>query len=1051
MERVIDWPGPDGLGYVNLHWTKDGKWRGRPFKTVEEFMAYTQWMTIKPQVADDIYFCLTKQSQTGPTLKGTKGNVVTALRNAANAMSSRALWFDIDIKAPPKGYKTVDEVLIAIDAFCAQANLPGPSALVHSGGGVHVYWFFETAQDMAVWKPIALGLKAEAQRLGLRADYGVTPDPARVLRVPGTFNRKQENNPRPVRLLHLGPDYPVERFQHLEPIGRPLMPVTAAVTALQKPPPFDLSAFEGQMMHPEFSMLNPMADVLAGDHKDRRDLPLDPTPMIKMCPHFEDVFKTGGAGLPQGLWMLDVLASTWMENGRTFAQEFSKGYSSYDPDEVDRMFDRKTVDKAARDLGWPSCQAFENEGCKQCAGCNLKGTINSPLKLCNKIDPDPPTPVAFQPAAAPLDLLLPPGYTVKDGFIVCVVDKFDKEGAALAPDIWQLFHVKIVGRPWCSADNHLHFTYEDKHHTVEVAVPFKLAGSEMALASFLADKGVMPQFDKMVRTFMRSWISHIRELQRSEVTAPYGWVEDETGSIRGFAYGGYLFKADGTTERTTNSEKVLEAAYTPKGDPQVMVDMVKHVCDVQHAPLQIMSLQPWASPLLYVTGENATVVWGWSPNAGTGKTTALRTGMALWSNPKKSGENGFSTVVGLELKMNSLKNLPIVIDELLREEDIDKMIPAFQMVSQGESGQRGKRDRTLAEHPDWKCTLVCGSNQSMHERQLIKGGASDASMKRVFEVCVDPGPVQAHAATMTAVARRRDDLNSNYGMIGLAYAKYLAEHRESIKARGIQIEADFRKHVKVTNSERFWLAACTTTLLAAELANTILAQPLYQVDLIRQYLINTYRAQQQWVEENVQISGTFMQSEDILEQFLEAFTNHQLATDKLHTGKGAPGLFETFTVPAANSARGNICAIHWAIEARVVHIHLGKFKQWIKEELPPNTATGNGVVNALKRSMKAKQLDRVDMLAGTKLPISQGRVAVLEIPVTEDTFLHTIMERFVKAAPASSVSAAFEAQDEYGGVQSALQAGIAQSAKDHALLAGITGLTGATGPAGGAP
>ena len=45
------------------------------------------------------------------------------------------------------------------------------------------------------------------------------------------------------------------------------------------------------------------------------------------------------------------------------------------------MFERKLAERQTHDYGWPSCKAFEDAGCKQCATCPLKGTIKSPLNL----------------------------------------------------------------------------------------------------------------------------------------------------------------------------------------------------------------------------------------------------------------------------------------------------------------------------------------------------------------------------------------------------------------------------------------------------------------------------------------------------------------------------------------------------------------------------------------------------------------------------------------------------------------------------------------------
>ena len=85
--------------------------------------------------------------------------------------------------------------------------LPRPHIAVRSGGGVHAYWLLDAPvglpgdEDRLYYKKT---LRRFVQAIG-----GVSPgahadpaccDPARILRVPGTFNYKQET-PRPVEVL----------------------------------------------------------------------------------------------------------------------------------------------------------------------------------------------------------------------------------------------------------------------------------------------------------------------------------------------------------------------------------------------------------------------------------------------------------------------------------------------------------------------------------------------------------------------------------------------------------------------------------------------------------------------------------------------------------------------------------------------------------------------------------------------------------------------------------------------------------------------------------
>ena len=384
MERVVAWPGPSGPGFVNLHWKtphlgKNGKplWGGRPFKEIEPFMDMAQWGSTKPSVMTDIFFCLSVQAQAGPLRNGK----LTAMRGAALATLLKAIWLDIDVKAD-KGYATLSEALAAISKFCADANLPRPSALVFSGGGIHVYWISDVPLSVSEWRPYAEGLRAEASRLGLKFDEGVTTDAARILRVPGTFNNKTAP-PRACRIAGLGRDcnFAVD-LGRLATFVPPQAKIIAAVTVA----PFDLKKFEGYVPPAELAGLDPH-DSLAAGINDYDDTPLDYAEIFKECPHFQATFLNHGAQNGQGLWMLDVLASTFLDDGHRIAHTLSRGYKTYTCEETDKMWERKSRERQERGLGWPSCAALENQGCKECASCVHRGKINSPLNLAGPIAP----------------------------------------------------------------------------------------------------------------------------------------------------------------------------------------------------------------------------------------------------------------------------------------------------------------------------------------------------------------------------------------------------------------------------------------------------------------------------------------------------------------------------------------------------------------------------------------------------------------------------------------------------------------------------------------
>jgi hypothetical protein len=129
-------------------------------------------------------------------------------RTHENVAYVRALWMDIDCgptKAVPdekgiiKGY--VDQLtgLNEFGKFCKNVGLPKP-ILVSSGYGIHAYWLLEETVSRLEWEPLANRLRELCVEQGLIVDPSVF-EASRVLRVPGTYNFKQEE-PLEVRVLN---------------------------------------------------------------------------------------------------------------------------------------------------------------------------------------------------------------------------------------------------------------------------------------------------------------------------------------------------------------------------------------------------------------------------------------------------------------------------------------------------------------------------------------------------------------------------------------------------------------------------------------------------------------------------------------------------------------------------------------------------------------------------------------------------------------------------------------------------------------------------------
>ncbi|MBK7875540.1 MAG: hypothetical protein IPJ77_07285 [Planctomycetes bacterium] len=110
---------------------------------------------------------------------------------AEHVLPGRVLWADLDTKDYPGG---IDDLRARVNAFPLK-----PSIIVWSGHGVHLFWLLD-----AVTEPAKIAHCNERIAAKLGGDHAW--DRARVLRLPGTVNRKRPDALEDVELRTFEPD-----------------------------------------------------------------------------------------------------------------------------------------------------------------------------------------------------------------------------------------------------------------------------------------------------------------------------------------------------------------------------------------------------------------------------------------------------------------------------------------------------------------------------------------------------------------------------------------------------------------------------------------------------------------------------------------------------------------------------------------------------------------------------------------------------------------------------------------------------------------------------
>ena len=1035
MERVVAWPGDaNAPGHVNLHWTSDKfhGMAGKPFKDVHSFMQMAHWLTTQPEYAKDIYFCLSTQSHTKLSAAGK----VQAVRLAENALWLKAIWLDIDVK-PEKGYATLAEAYDALTKLVKDNNLPAPSALVHSGSGLHVYWVSDRGLTVTEWKPFAYGLRDVAVRAGLKCDAGLTTDAARVLRVAGTFNRKTDI-PRPVILKHLGASYDFNvALAALAVSGAPL--VTAPVTKQLNAAALDLTAFAGYKPPALLSDLDPQSEKLSAGIQQRSDLPLKVAPLMN-CPHFQEALNTGGKGYPQGLWMQDVLASVFTEGGRQFAHWLSKGYSAYSKVDTDAMFDRKVADRE-RGIGWPSCQAFENDGCKLCATCIYKGKINSPLNLTSRIDPPPeevrPPMLAdkmVNPAPDDYDLMLPEGYQLNDKGIICKRVAVPKDEGEPAEDVLaELFHFPIGYPMMVGGVNpamHLKVEY-GKDGILDLIIPQAAFSSDQKMREAMDQSFglIYTPNDKHVRHFMKSWQARLVDANARVNAQPFGWLMPKAGGTTpdGFCYGGHTYFTDGGVGAAGIADPEIKESFTPRGKIDSWYKLLKVITDQHHPALEVLLLGSFAAPLMWIGGEKAGVLWGWSHDSAAHKSTSIDTGTAIWASPPKGKLRADSSELGIQHRLGVLQNLPVVIDEVRQDSEVQTIAKLTGTLTEGGSGAKMKRSGTeQRKQLTWETLMLVGSNQDCRGAILNQNPSTDAGLRRVFVF-----EVEKRGDTATGVGDMINSLVHNYGQMGKQYSQYLATNRQEIETSGRNIRDEIDKRINFQSEERFWRSLCTAVLTAAVTFNKMTGTEWFHVDEVFEFLAKHYQKQRDYATQNCAVGGSYGSAFNIMNRFFNGTLDYQLWTANM-AGRGRSAVTLLHKYPGSVPKP---VWVHWVRDQRVVHVSKKMLDEWCAHQQP--TVSTDTLWSGLKQHFGAELRDKIQLTAGIS-NMGQAREQVLEIKVTDGSPWEPNLLSHSTASDLSATSGVPVAETyitEYGGpVSGGLDNAMAQAIDDLALV-----------------
>jgi hypothetical protein len=967
LYRVLPWGG-DPTPYVNIQWTyqkgtmKKPGWTGRACTTIDECINTITWAQTLPDTRD-IYVCMSTQRQCEvKTSRNGKSSYRLAIRGQPNAVNLKALFLDIDVKEG--AYATTHDAIVGLKQFYEKSGMPKPTLVVASGsGGLHVYWVLSKPLTPREWQPLATALVACAKSHGLKFDGAVTIDSARVLRVPGTTNRKV-NKPVELGVKNIVQEnYDVDVMQN------------ALRKYIQVAPGPLPTKVNGTRLNDELS-----AGIVLGK------APLVNIESIAQggCGFIANALNNGGADLANPLWNLTTLISVFTEDAKATAHRLACGHTSYTVEETDVLFERKTREKEEKNLGWPSCSTIEASGCTACSTCPHRQTAGSPIKLGRpSTAPLPLNPAGLKVgqvhnvAPSSTNVLngdIPPGF-VRDanGLIFkidLVKDSSEHELKLLVP--YPLWSAWLQDRPWTlHIETSIRPDWPRRHLSIQLS---ETGGRDFH--KVLRGQGFVVKLSQQraFEEFIMAWIQKLQGMKDKVVSAaPYGWSV-VNGKLEGFCYGGTVWFQGG--ERPSSAaDDVIARRYSAKGELEPWLNAACMITDQGRPELDAVIGMSFGAPLMRFTGHEGALMSIYSTESGIGKTTAIKVAQAVWGDPIRGVQGLGDTTNSVMNKVGVLQHLPIFWDELKTEEDNQRFVSFAFQVSSGKEKSRMTAQVVQRETGFWQTIVLAASNDSLVDYINRKVKTTMAGAYRIFEYIVPPALSKTSPGD---VARRVSLLNENHGHAGALYAKFLGENHVQLAADMAKLQDWLNTKLQGKQEERFWIATMACVIGGARYANE-LGLTKIKIEPLIKFLMRVLEHQR-----NTQpTTPVDMRDPKIVLTVLAQFLNimrarHTLQTDRIVVSRGRP---PPGTVNIIDTDLAKLDAIYVQHDSQIMRIALVHFRKWLEAQgYSPSI-----IVDALKQQYGARIVFAI-IAGGTSFAIPRGYENLLEIDLMNPVF-----------------------------------------------------------------
>lgn len=884
-------------------------------------------------------------------------------RKGINTVALQSFYVDLDFH----DYDSPE--LARADIVRLYDSVGHPSITVFSGGGLHLYWVLRAPLPTDEWKPIASAFKAHWQSLGIKADPAVTADMARVLRLPGTHNRKSEyGTPREVA---------IEEFTDLTYDAQGFARKIAAATPKVKPRiPATVRA------RPTAPGLND--DLISRGEHQKSYIQF----LLPKCLQMQALWRDR-ATLSEPKWFKALGLLRHLENGRALAHVFSKDHPGYTVEETDA----KLAQLEEKDIGPTTCAAFKSENPAGCEGCPYN--ITSPILLGHEevqaVEPVVQVTEHTVTAAGEAtviqrvehpDVSIPKGYKY-DGQSLMRSVQDEQTGLWRDEVIFKGFlcperlSINTRGDSYSEIRVYVHAVGQEARR---ITIPAKVMSDKRDFSRELHSKGVMfmPKNASHLLDLVHRMADEVNEKRlASKVADQMGWQDDGM-----FVVGATGYRANKSPlfdlPVPANIRSTLRY-YEPTGS----LDAWRRTTAVYNRPgaeaYQFALCYGASGVFLPITKLTGIVLSLYSRDAGRGKSTVGFGALSWWGDPNGLKSQSKDTNNALFNKASSHKNLPILMDEITDKtaQDLEDLV--YYMAEGREKARLNSDSSPRAILPGWALPVIATSNNSILSKLHVRRGDTQGLFARVIEVPMDlPFAIEMG---YTDRMQLRNGFVDNYGHAGPALVRYAMENPDLCASIIDSLSVKLDAVVGGDSAYRFWVASCASTLAVATVARK-LGLISYDITALAKWTADLLRSQLAESEANLATSA------DVLGQFLERNTNRIIVSFTVQVGAGvaAPRIWPE------DGVYGNQLVGRVESTSRSLFVSLSAFVRFCQD-------TGFDMNSFVREAVNTVDPDSGEPLLKRAAPVQVNlgrgtRIASARVKALEFNLLHPALREF---------------------------------------------------------